>query len=57
MIFTVKLTVTVSTATEKLAYRIIRHALNNARLGEIVIVDQEVIGKEAEEDEPELPLE
>ena len=59
MIYTVEIKVQVIAHTEKYAYQVIKHALNNARLAEITIGDMEVIEieKEAEEDEPKLPLE
>jgi hypothetical protein len=58
MIYTIQLTVKVTVDSENYAYKVVRHALNNARLAEIVFDDMEVIKTESEhnDDEPELPL-
>jgi len=58
MIYTIQVTVKVAGDTENYAYKIVKHALNSARLGEIVLDDMEVIKTESEhnDDEPELPL-
>lgn len=51
MEYTVQVTVRVYSDTVNDAHRIIKHALERARLAEIIYVDSEVIESKVEEDE------